>query len=110
MTRSNALQANSLINFDASTLSGTYQLVGTVGDGGAVVFKVYNSGASLVFLSLDGTNDHDFVPPGSAYVIDCEANAEGWQGMEGHKSVRPGQRIWAKTSSNTDRLVFATYH
>ena len=110
MSSVNKVQFNSLTNFDASTLTGTYQSInGTGTSGPAKAFKFYNSSTSLVVLSFDGTTDHDFVPPGSAFVFDGQANNEGSGGKRGHYFLSKGQIVYAKTSSDTDRLIMAVY-
>lgn len=111
MTESNRLNNIPLINFDASTLTGTYQAINAGLPDPLVSFKMYNSSANLVFISNDGINDHDFVPPGGTFIFDSEANADGWgDGNGGHKEVPQGRIWYAKTSSNTDRLIVVGYH
>jgi len=111
MSNSNRLKFEPLVNFDASTLTGTYQAVNGSGFIDPLnIIKIYNSSTSLVLLSTDGATDEDFVPPGGTFIIDVEANADdNGQGV-GHWSVPKGTVIYAKTSSNTDRLIIAGYH
>ena len=108
---SNRLENIELVNFDASTLNASFQQInGTPTSDPCVAFKFYNSSANLVILSYDGVTDHDFVPPGGSFVLDCETNAEGFgDGAGGHKSLPAGTKVFAKTSSNTDRLIFVGY-
>ncbi|NCN42679.1 hypothetical protein GW916_15690 [bacterium] len=108
---SNRLQFEPLVNFDASTLNGTYQVINGTGTENALnIFKFYNSSTSLVLLSFNGTDDHDFVPPGGTYILDVETNADQIGGLDGTKKLPEGQLVYAKTSSNTDRLIFAGYY
>ena len=106
----NKIQFNTLTNFDASTLTGTYQAINGSGtEEPAKAFKFYNSSTSLVIISFDGINDHDFVPPGSAFVFDGQANNTGSGGKTGRFFLSKGQIVYAKTSSNTDRLIMSVY-
>lgn len=112
MADSNRLEFETLVNFDAGTLTGTFQAInGTGSTNPFIAFKIYNSSTSLVILSYDGVEEHDFVPPGSSFIIDVESNSDGWgDGSGGHKSLPAGTIIHAKTSSNTDRLLLVGYH
>ena len=112
MADSNRLEFETLVNFDASTLTGTFQAInGTGSTNPFIAFKIYNSSTSLVILSYDGVTEHDFVPPGSWFIFDAETNADGWgDGSGGHKSLPVGTIVYAKNSSNTDRLMMVGYH
>lgn len=98
-----------LVNFDASTLTGTYQVIITATDDPAIAFKVGNTSDNLILFSYDGTTDHDFIQPGSAFIFDSQANAVPTASAPGRKMLKAGQKVWAKTSSATDRLLWATY-
>lgn len=105
-----ALNMETLVNFDASTLNGTFQVInGTGTEEPCIAFKFYNSSASLVLISYDGVNPHDFVPPGGTFIFDSQTNATPDASRPGLKLLREGQRVWAATSSNTDRLIMAGY-
>lgn len=101
-----------LINFDASTLTGSYQKITPTG-GFTTSLKClfcYNSTTSLIFLSTDGVTDRFFIPPGTAEVLDLQTNADGYGGTIGLKQLKIGQDIWAKTTSGTDRLVMGGFN
>ena len=112
MTDTPRLAFETLTNFDASTLTASYApinaLSGTVNEGAA--FKFYNSSTSLIIISYDGVLDHDFIPPGSAFIFDAQSNSAGEGGSGGYKKLGAGTVVYAKTSSNTDRLMMAIYH
>lgn len=110
MANSTALSMDALVNFDASTLTGSYQIINGSGtEEAAIAFKFYNSSSSLILISYDGTNNHDFCPPGGTFIFDSQSNGGGYQGMVQIKRLPKGQQVWAKTSSNTDRLIMAVY-
>ena len=110
-TASNRLKNIILTDFDASTLNAAYQVINGSGtEDPCIAFKFFNSSASLILLSYDGVNNHDFVPPGGTFIFDAEANADGWgDGNGGHKELPQGTRVFAKTTSATDRLIFVGY-
>jgi len=112
MADENRLGFETLVNFDASTLTGTFQAInGTGTTDPCISFKFYNSSTSLVIFSYDGVTEHDFVLPGGTFIFEAEANADGWgNGAGGHKSLHAGTIVSAKTSSNTDRLIMVGYH
>ena len=111
MAESNRVEFE-LDNFDASTLNGTYQAInGTGTTDAAIAFKFYNSSTSLVILSTNAVDDHDFVPPGGTFIFDAETNSSGsGNGAGGHKNLPVGTVWYAKTSSNTDRLLLVAYY
>ena len=105
------LSFDTLVNFDASTLTGTFQVINGSGTGAPLkAFKFYNSSTSLIILSFNGVDDHDFVPPGGTYIFDAQSNADGYGGSDGHKQLAKITQVSAKTSSNTDRLIMAGYY
>ena len=111
MADENRLGFETLINFDASTLTGTFQAINGTGTGEPLVaFKFYNSGSNLVIFTYNGVDEHDFVPPGGTFIFDVQTNAVGWgNSSSGYKALPAGTVISAKTSSNTDRLVMVGY-
>lgn len=101
-----------LINFDASSLTGSYQKITPTG-GFTTSLKCifgYNSSTSLIFLSTDGVTDRFYIPPSSAEVFDLQTNADGYGGRVGLKQLKIGQDLWAKTTSATDRLVIGGFN
>ena len=105
------LQFEDISNFDATTLNAAYQAIN--GSGSTEPFsiiKFYNSSTSLILISYDGVTDQDFVPPGGSFILDIRANADDIRGTSNHKALKKGTVVYAKTSSNTDRLIMAAYY
>ena len=111
MSDENRLGFETLVNFDATTLTANFQAINGTGTTDAfIAFKFYNSGTSLIIFSYNGVDDHDFVPPGGTFIFDVQTNSDGWgNGSGGHKSLPIGTIVSAKTSSNTDRLLMVGY-
>jgi hypothetical protein len=100
----NSLERETIINFDASTLTGTYQKISGSGfTNPGKAFKIYNSSSSLVALSSNG------IPPTSLFIFDIQTNADGTGGRQGVWQLKKGEDIYARTISNTDRLLVASY-
>lgn len=111
MSEPTLLQFEHLVNFDASTLTGAYQAINGAGSSNPFsVIKFYNSSSNLIIISYDGVNDEDFVPPGGTFILDIRANADMVNGTSNHKGLHKGTIVYAKTSSNTDRLIMASYY
>jgi hypothetical protein len=101
-----------IINFDASTLTGTYTKITPTG-GFTTTLKCifgYNSSTSLILLSTDGVTDRFYIPPSSAEVFDLQTNADGYGGTVGLKQLKKGSDLWARTSSNTSRLLVGGFN
>ena len=98
-----------LINFDASTLTGSYQLVTPEGGFAQAVRipLIYNSSTSLILFSTDGVTDRFFIPPSTTMVIDLQTNNAGWDRCPGYFMLRQHEELYARTSSNTSRLLIA---
>lgn len=102
-----AVDFETLVNFDASTLTGSYQLISSASENPARTIFIYNTSTSLILFSLDGSTDKWFCPPSSGVAFDCQANADTTVGKVGHYMLRKGQALYAKTSSATDRLLIS---
>ena len=107
--------------FDLSGLTGTYQPLngaGTQSDAlqvgfsdTAKIMKIYNPSTSVsIDISLDGVNDHDFIPPLGTLIVDFQANHyDGPIYGAGTLNVAQGQIIWGKTASQPTFLQIVGY-
>ncbi len=111
MSDSNRLDFETLINFDASTLTGTFQAINGSGSSDSfIAFKIYNSSSNLIIFTYNGVDEHDFVPPGGTFIFDAQTNSDSsGNSAAGHKSLPAGTVVSAKTSSNTNRLLMVGY-
>lgn len=60
--------------FDSSTLSGTYQPIGTPLPNEARIVKIVNASTVPVVISLDGATAHDIAPAGGFFLYDVGTN------------------------------------
>lgn len=109
MAETNFVQWDDLTAVDVSGLTTSYSLIYTAGEPLKAV-KWYNGSTELILLSRDGTNDHDFMPPSGTFIFDVEANGGDIGGMAATWNLRKGEKIYAKTSSNTSYLYMVGYH
>lgn len=97
--------------FNPASITGSYQPmngattqsdVSSVGfSDSAKILKIYNPSTTIsIDISLDGVNDHDFIPPLGTLIVDFQTNhADGSSSGTGTLNVRRGQIIWGKTAA-----------
>ncbi len=98
--------------FDPSTLTGSYQSMnGTGFSDNAKILKLFNGSTTVsIDISLDGVNDHDFIPPGGTLIVDFQTNHYSAPSFgTGTLNVRQGQIIWGKTASQPAWLQIVGY-
>lgn len=87
--------------FNPASLTGTYQALNGTGFSDTVkILKMYNPSTTIsIDLSLDGVNNHDFIPPLGTIIIDFQTNHYvGPIGGQGSLSLARGQIIYGKTA------------
>lgn len=107
--------------FNPASLTGSYQVIngaGTQSDAGQIgfsdsakIFKVYNPSNSVsIDISLNGVDDHDFIPPLGTMIIDFQSNHyDGPVYASGTLNVPAGQLIWAKTAAQPTYIQLVGY-
>lgn len=97
--------------FNPASLTGSYQVIngaGTQSDAGQVGFsdtvkimKIWNPSTTIsIDISLDGVNDHDFIPPLGTLIVDFQTNHyDGPIYGTGTLNVARDQLIWGKTAA-----------
>lgn len=107
--------------FNPASLTGSYQVIngaGTQSDAGQVGFsdtvkimKIWNPSTTIsIDISLDGVNDHDFIPPLGTLIVDFQTNHyDGPIYGTGTLNVARGQLIWAKTAAQPTFLQIIGY-
>lgn len=110
---SESLECVEKAEFDLGSLTADYQPLN--GAGGfsdtARILKIYNPSSTVsIDISLDGVNDHDFIPPLSTLIVDVQAaHATGPIYGTGTLVVAKGQIIWGKTAANPTFLQIVGY-
>jgi hypothetical protein len=107
--------------FNPASLTGTYQALngaGTQSDANQVGFsepakilKIYNPSTTVsIDISLDGVNDHDFIPPLGTLIVDFQTNhADGQTYGTGTLNVAKGQILFGKTAAQPTFLQIIGY-
>lgn len=107
--------------FNPASITGTYAALngaGTQSDAAQIGFsdtvkilKIYNPSATVAIdISLDGVNDHDFIPPGGTLIVDFQTNHyDGPIYGSGTLNVAQGQIIYGKTAAQSTYLQIVGY-
>lgn len=98
--------------FNPASLTGTYQAMNGTGFSDDVkIMKLYNGSVSVsIDISLDGVNDHDFIPPLGTLIVDFQAgHADNSAYGSGTLNVRKGQILYGKTAEAPTFLQIIGY-
>lgn len=107
--------------FNPASLTGSYQALngaGTMSNGSIVGFsdtakilKIYNPSTTIsIDVSLDGVNDHDFIPPLGTLIVDFQTNHyDGPIYGTGTLNVAVGQILYGKTAAQPTYLQIIGY-
>ena len=98
--------------FDPSSLSGSYQAMNGAGFSDTIkILKIYNPSTTVsIDVSLDGVNDHDFIPPLGTLIVDFQTNHyDGGTYGTGTLNVRSGQILYGKTAQHASWLQMVGY-
>jgi hypothetical protein len=107
--------------FNPASLNGTYQAMNGAGSqsdasvvgfsDSAKILKIYNPSTTVsIDVSLDGVNDHDFIPPLGTLIVDFQTNHyDGPIYGSGTLNVRKGQILYGKTAENPTFIQFVGY-
>lgn len=98
--------------FNPASLTGTYQALNGSGFSDTVkILKIYNASTTAsIDISLDGVNDHDFIPPLGTLIIDFQTNHyDGPIYGTGTLNVAKGQILWGKTAEQSTYLQIVGY-
>lgn len=107
--------------FDPTALTMSYQPMngaGSQSDSSQIGFsdtvkimKIWNPSASIsIDISLDGVNDHDFIPPQGTLIVDFQTNHyDGPIYGTGTLNVRQGQIIYGKAAAQPTFVQIVGY-
>lgn len=92
--------------------AGTQSNVNQVGFNDAVkILKIFNPSTTIsIDISLDGVNDHDFIPPGGTLIVDFQTNHEdGPIYGTGTLVVAESQILYGKTAAQPTYIQIIGY-
>lgn len=75
-SKSIVLEYEEMVIFDSSTLTGSYQVIGSPLAHPGLIIKMVNNSDADVTVSVDGTTDHDVCVAGGFWLYDCAANKQ----------------------------------
>lgn len=108
----NFFQCITAASFDLSGLTGSWQALNGTGFSDDIkMLKIYNPSTTIgVDISYDGTNKHDYWPPGGTLIIDLQANhSSNTPSGAGTLNGKKGQIIYGRTSTTDSELQIAGY-
>jgi hypothetical protein len=111
-TEPNYVQCVLKAQFDPTTLTGSYVALNGTGFNDTVkILKIFNPSQTIaVDISLDGVNDHDFIPPRGTLIVDFQANHFNWPSTAaGTLNVMVGQILYGKTAAQPTFLQIVGY-
>lgn len=98
--------------FNPASLTASYQPLNGSGFSDTVkILKIYNPSVSVsIDISLDGVNDHDFIPPLGTLIVDFQTNHyDGAIYGAGSLSVARNQILYGKTAAQPTYLQIVGY-
>lgn len=98
--------------FNPASLTGSYQVMNGSGFSDNVkIWKLYNGSTTVsIDISLDGVNNHDFIPPLGTLIVDFQAGHSSVTTFgNGTLNLRKGQLIWGKTAESPTFLQIVGY-
>ncbi len=112
MAQLSSVQCVTKASFNPASLTGSYQAMNGTGFSDDVkIWKLYNGSTTVsIDISLDGVNDHDFIPPLGTLIVDFQANhSDNSSYGSGILRVRKGQILYGKTAANPTYLQIIGY-
>lgn len=96
-----SVQCTLKAQFNPASLTGTYQPMNGSGfSDTAKIMKIFNPSTTIsIDVSLDGVNDHDFIPPLGTLIVDFQTNHYSAPHNAGTLNIRQGQILWGKTAA-----------
>lgn len=107
--------------FNPSSLTSSYQPINGAGTQSnasqvgfsdtAKIMKIWNPSTTVsIDISLDGVNDHDFIPPLGTLIVDFQTNHyDGPIYGTGTLNVAQGQIIYGKTAAQPTYIQIVGY-
>jgi len=106
-----SIKAITMLSVQSSTLNGsTYTKIGTLGQS-CFLLKLINNSPNAVFISFDGTHDHDFLEPSNNNGSISQVNAQTNSQPNGYLASFPANTtVYAKSTAGTGTVMVAGYY
>ncbi len=92
-----------LRSINSTTLTGSYQAVGTPLANASYKLKLVNNSTSLVTISIDGATDIDVAPANSFWLYDEDVTVN-------HEGLPAGTQIFVKGSAGTGLIYLVSQY
>ena len=94
-----------LRSIDSSTLTGSYQVVGSTFSSPIIMLKIVNDANEDVTVSYDGSTDQDFVPANGFTLYDFNTNHyASSRGGGGAFQLAVGEGVYVKGTAGTGTI------
>ena len=97
VAQSTVLTYEAIKSIDSATFTGSYQAIGSASSHPSRIFKIVNNSNAGVTISIDGINDHDFLPASTFVLYDIGTN----RGNSASEINLPPTQFYAKGSMGT---------
>lgn len=100
---SSTLLADPLRSLDSALFKGVYQEIGPALSHNAAFIKIYNGTNQSVFISIDGSIDHDFLDVKEHLIIECNSEIN---------PISAGTQFYGKgeASEGNDGLIYLSVY
>jgi hypothetical protein len=99
--QSTVLTWDKLRSLASSSITSSYQVLGTSFTHGARILKILNNSTQDVTISIDGTNNYDYVPAGGFTLYDCCTNRGN---PSPSMDIPQGTQIYVKGTAGTGNV------
>jgi hypothetical protein len=104
--QSTVLYPMPMATFDSSTLSGSYQAIGTPLPDEARIVKMVNTSTVPVVVSLNGTTNHDVIPVGGFFLYDVGTNRGNSSPL---MCIQKGTQFYIKGNAGTGDIYLVAW-
>lgn len=105
--QSTVLKWDTLRSLSSASVSGTYATIGTAISFPARIIKIINDSNQAVTISVDGTNDFDYVPAGGFFLYDCGTNRGN---ASPEMVIQKGTQFFAKGTAGTGTVALVVLY
>jgi hypothetical protein len=105
--QSTIIKWDALRSLSSASVTGTYGKVGTAFTFPPRLVKIINNSTQDVTVSVDGINDHDYVPAGGFTLYDIGTN-RGNSASE--SNIQQGTQIFVKGTAGTGNVYVVTLY
>lgn len=104
---STVVLAETLRSLASSSISGTYQIVGTPTSNPCRLVKFVNNSTEDITVSWDGINNHDYIPAGGFSLYDLGTNRGN---ASPELNIRANTSFWVKGTAGAGNIYIVVLY